>query len=228
MSISAKRVFVVFLTLSAWISLTVYADDACMGEANVREATGDAIQSFIANRQVDVLTFEGYSGSEYEDPAAMLKHAVRILDAHDPAKILVNIGATEVGIGAVYEIAKQKGFTTMGIVSTLARDQDATLSPCVDYVFFVPDSTWGGQLSATNELSPTSRAIVEASTSFVAIGGGEVAKDELLAARAAGKSVTFVPADMNHAKARAKARKKGLPEPTDFRGSAHRALLDGG
>lgn len=228
MGIPAKRVVVVFLTLSAWISSTVYADDACMAEATLREATGEAIQRFIADRQVDVLTFEGYSGSEYEDPAAMLGHALRTLDAHDPATILVNIGATEVGIGAVYEVAKQKGFTTMGIVSTLARHQDANLSPCVDYVFFVPDSTWGGQLSATNELSPTSRAIVEASTSFVAIGGGDVAKDELLAARAAGKSVTFIPADMNHAKTRAKARKKGLPDPTDFRGSAHRALFDGG
>jgi len=46
----------------------------------------------------------------------------------------------------------------------------------------------------------------------------------MLAARRAGKPVTFIPADMNHEIAREKARKKGEAEPTDFRGSAHAAL----
>jgi hypothetical protein len=51
-----------------------------------------------------------------------------------------------------------------------------------------------------------------------------VTRDEMLAARKAGKRITFVPADMNHKIAREKARSKGQPEPTDFRGSAHEAL----
>jgi hypothetical protein len=75
-------------------------------------------------------------------------------------------------------------------------------------------------------LSSTSQAIVDNSTFFVAIGGGDVARDELLAARRAGKPVTFIPADMNHAKARSKARKRNLPEPIDFRGSAHMLFID--
>jgi hypothetical protein len=115
----------------------------------------------------------------------------------------------------------------MGIVSTLAREERVALSKCVDYVCFVKDRTWGGQVPGTNHLSPTSAAIVESGTSFVAIGGGDVTRDEMLAARQAGRPVTFIPADMNHEIAREKARKRGEAEPTDFQGSAHRALAPG-
>lgn len=200
------------------------AVDTCDGPREAREATLESIQDFVQGKKMTVLTFAGYSGAEYQDPAAMLESAGRILDGQDPAKTLINIGATSVGIGAVYEIAKKKGFTTLGIVSTLARDEKVALSSCVDYVFYVPDSSWGGQVPGTDSLSPTSAAIVAVSSSFVAIGGGDVARDEMLAARRAGKPVTFIPADMNHEIAREKARKKGAPEPTDFRGSAHLAL----
>jgi len=74
-------------------------------------------------------------------------------------------------------------------------------------------------------LSPTSSAIVRNSDALVGIGGGEVARDELLAARRAGKPVTFIPADMNHKLAREKARLKGLPEPKEFGGAAAAALV---
>ena len=53
-------------------------------------------------------------------------------------------------------------------------------------------------------------------------------RDEMLAARRAGKPVTFVPADMNHTIAREKAGKRGEPAPADFRGAAHSALASGG
>jgi hypothetical protein len=221
--LSRAQVVSTVLTAGLWASIPGTAD-ACEGPREVREATLKSIQDFIQGKKMTVLTFAGYSGAEYQDPAAMLKSAALILDGQDPAKTLINIGATAVGIGAVYEIAKQKGFTTMGIVSTLARDEHVTLSSCVDYVFYVPDSTWGGQVPGADRLSPTSAAIVAVSASFVAIGGGDVARDEMLAARQAGKPVTFIPADMNHEIAREKARKKGQPEPTDFRGSAHPAL----
>jgi hypothetical protein len=203
------------------------AANACDGPREVREATLASIKVFIQTKRMAVLTFAGYSGAQYEDPAALREHASRVLDSQDPAKTLINIGATAEGIGAVYEIAKQKGFTTMGIVSTLARDERVALATCVDYVWFVKDSTWGGQVPGTSHLSPTSAAIVESGTSFVAIGGGDVTRDEMLAARQAGKPVTFIPADMNHKIAREKARKRGEAEPLDFRGSAHRALAKG-
>ena len=72
-----------------------------------------------------------------------------------------------------------------------------------------------------SELSPTSRAMVQSSDTIVAFGGGEVTRDELIAAKRMGKTVQFVAADMNHATAIEKAKKKNLPAPTGFRGAAH-------
>jgi hypothetical protein len=193
----------------------------CGAAPVVREATSKEIRAFVRAKGMKVLTFVGYSGAGYEDPAAMRAAAIQALARHDPARTLVNIGGTTSGIGEVYELAKARGFVTLGIVSTLARDGGETLSPCVDQVFFVRDASWGGRLPGSTRLAPTSAAIVANSREFVGIGGGEVARDELLGARAAGKPVHFVPADMNHRIARDKALAKGQSEPTDFRGAAH-------
>lgn len=194
---------------------------ACNAAPFAREATSKEIRAFVRAKGMDVLTFVGYSGAGYQDPAAMLGAAEQALARHDPAKTMVSIGGTASGIGAVYQLAKARGFVTLGIVSTLARDGGETLSPCVDQVFFVRDASWGGRLPGSARLAPTSAAIVANSREFVGIGGGEVARDELRAALAAGKPVQFVPADMNHQIARDKAQAKGQAEPTDFRGAAH-------
>ena len=84
----------------------------------------------------------------------------------------------------------------------------------------VKDAAWGGFMEGGNRLSPTSMAMVESSDVLIGIGGGEVARDELITAKRFGKEVRFIPADMNHQKARKKAKKKGLPEPTNFGGAA--------
>ena len=215
------------LVITCFAAGPVARGDPCDGPRVERDANLESIRAFVEGRRMAVLTFSGYSGAEYEDRAAMLTHASTVLDRHDPAKTVVSIGATAQGIGAVYELAKQKGFTTLGIVSTLARDEHVPLSPSVDHVFFIADDAWGGLEPGTDRLGPTSAAIVDLGAEFVAIGGGEVTRDEMLAARRAGKPVTFVPADMNHAIAREKARKRGEPAPTDFRGAAHGALASG-
>lgn len=207
------------------------AAQACSGTPAVQQADPATVRDLVRADGRQVLTFAGYSGAGYEDEAAMLALADRALRAHDPARVLVNAGGTAEGIGAVYALARQRGFATLGIVSTLARDEGVALSPCVDRVFFVPDSSWGGLQPAAGgqpaALSPTSQAMVAASTWLVGIGGGDVARDELLAARALGKPVQFHPADMHHATAIDKARRKGQAAPTDFRGTAHVALLPG-
>ena len=174
----------------------------------------------------EVLTFVGYSGAGYEDVAAMRAAAERVLDGCDPARTLVNIGGTSDGIGAVYALAHARGFATAGICSTLARDARHVTCPHVDHLHWVDDGLWGGIDPATGRLSPTSQAMVEASDRVVAIGGGEIARDECLAARAAGKPVQFVPADFNHHAALQKAADHGQDPPTDFRGAAHAALGD--
>ena len=197
-----------------------------LARPTIRETTPEEIRAFFTGKGMRVLTFLGYSGAEYENKARMLEQAARILDQFDPKKTIVNIGATSEGIGAVYEAAKRKGFLTTGIVSTQAKKSNATLSPCVDIVFYIRDSIWGGFLPGTEELSPTSKAMVENSDVLVAIGGGEVARDELIAAMQAGKRVQFIPADMNHHIAREKALKNAQPVPTDFRGEAADLVLE--
>ena len=76
-------------------------------------------------------------------------------------------------------------------------------------MFYVQDATWGGLVAGTKQLSPTSRAMVEVSDEIIAIGGGEVARDELQAAVGQGRKVQIFPADMNHRIAIDRAAKKG-------------------
>jgi len=218
------RTLPVLLCASVWLASAQAQPQTCQGTPPAREATSRQIHAFVKSRGQQVLTFVGYSGAGYEDPAAMRAAAEQVLAAHDPARTLVNIGGTAAGIGEVYALARARGFATLGIVSSLAREGGEALSPCVDQVFFVRDATWGGRLPGSKRLAPTSAAIVANSDAMVGIGGGEIARDELRAARAAGKRVQFVPADMNHQIARDKAHAKGQPEPTDFRGAAHAAL----
>jgi hypothetical protein len=194
---------------------------AALGQIpETKTATSEEIKAFFQGKGKAVLTFVGYSGAGYQDQAAMLARAERLLQKFDPKKTIINIGATAEGIGGVYEIARKRGFVTTGIVSTQAKEAKVTLSPFVDYVFYVEDSAWGGYLNGTSRLSPTSEAMVENSNIVVGIGGGEVARDELLAAKRSGKQVHFFPADMNHHQALETARRKGLPLPTDFHGAA--------
>lgn len=221
-----KNMSIVRLSVLMTCSLVLNSAAAgtCTGPKMVRKASIPSIRTFINSKKMTVLTFAGYSGAQYQDPNKMMRQATRILDRQDPAKTIINIGATAEGIGAVYKLAKRKGFTTMGMVSTRAQYEHVPLSHCVDYVFYIDDKTWGGTLPGTDQLSPTSAAIVECSTSYIAIGGGDIARDELLAARSARKPINFIPADMNHKIARDQARKKGQAEPTDFRGSVYHAL----
>lgn len=220
----SKALAAVALLAGAWVGPAAAAPLACKGPAHIHTGDAATIARQLKATGEKVLTFVGYSGAGYQDPDALAREASRILDRHAPARTLINIGGTAEGIGQIYALAKGKGFETLGIVSSLARQEQLPLSPCVDTVFFVPDSTWGGELPQGKGLSPTSSAIVYSSDALVGIGGGEVARDELLAARRAGKPVTFIPADMNHQLAREKARRKGQPEPTEFGGAAAAAL----
>lgn len=217
---------ITFLALSTAVMPGACAA-ACRPPRQAMDATPAQVRSHFADDGRKVLTFLGYSGAGYQDPEAMLRHADRILAQQDPKRTVVNIGATRDGIGAVYELAKRRGFATTGIVSMEAKRAGADLSPCVDQVFFVDDATWGGFLPGTQTLSPTSEAMVGASDRLVAIGGGEVARDELFAARQRGKPVTFIPADMNHVAAVRKAAHRGEPLPTQFGGAAAQAMPAG-
>lgn len=180
--------------------------------------SANEVSQQVQQLQRTVVTFAGYSGAGYQDPASMLKRAEEVLAEYNPETTIINIGATAEGIGAIYPLAKKMKFTTIGIVSTQASDTNTPISTDVDHVFYVTDASWGGKLADSDKLSPTSEAMVNNSDVFIAIGGGAVSRDEYLAAQAQGKEVIFIAADMDHKVAIEKAKRKGQPQPTDFSG----------
>ncbi len=103
----------------------------CGPPSAIREAAPEEIRTFFKGKGLQVLTFLGYSGAGYENMELMIEQATRILEQFDPEKTMVNIGATPEGIGAVYEVAKRKGFTTAGIVSTQAKAANVTRLPAL-------------------------------------------------------------------------------------------------
>jgi hypothetical protein len=79
--------------------------------------TPEAVIAFFMRKGKTVLSFYGYSGMGYEDENAMLEVAREVLSRYSAETTLVNIGATSVGIGALYPLAKSMGFETTGIVT---------------------------------------------------------------------------------------------------------------
>ena len=122
-------------------------------------ATVESIRAYFQKQDRTVVTFMGYSGADYQDKTGMLARASAVLDGLDPRKTIVNIGATIDGIGAVYALARQKGFETAGIVSSQARVSNAMLAPCAGTVFFVEDASWGGVLSGRQHCRPPPRRL---------------------------------------------------------------------
>ena len=183
--------------------------------------TAEEAIAFIRSRQKIVLTFFGYSGMGYEYEKAMLNIARLVLSENYAEKTLVNIGATSVGIGAIYPLAKSLGFETAGIVTAKTLNDPEDISEAVDHVCFMKDEQFGGTLPDSNELSPTSKAMVECSDMLVAIGGNDVSLKELLAGQAMDKPIQYFPAEMKHEWAIRHAKKKGMPIPGSFLGKVH-------
>lgn len=177
-------------------------------------------QVFLKSLGKTVITFVGYS-ADYENEAAMLATAKNVLSEYSPDTFLINIGGTSGGVGALYPLAKEFGFATTGIVSSLAAEYMDDISNSVDYVCFVLDNQWGGKLPDLNELSPTSQAMVLCSDIIIGIGGGKIARDELVFGREQGKPIRFYPAEINHKVMKRDAQKMGLPIPESFWGAAH-------
>jgi hypothetical protein len=214
----SKSFYLFFLGL-AILGSTAYSTQ--FSEVNNPKLAVNAIKA----KNKKVVTLIGFSGAEYENKEGMLKLVEALLKKFKPDQTIINIGATPDGIGAAYDLAKKMGFTTTGIVSTEAKAYKGSITAAVDHVYFVKDKTWGGMNAETKQLNPTSQAMIDSSDEVIAIGGGDVGRDEISAARNLGKNVLFVGADMNIKKAKEKAAKKNQPEPIDFRGTAELAEI---
>ena len=186
----------------------------------------DELQAFFIEQRKTVLTFFGFSGTGYENEAEMLQLVQEIISGHSPETTIVNIGGTRSGIGAAYPLAKSLGFNTTGIVSSESIDYPDEISEAVDYVCFVADQQWGGKLPDSDELSPTSEAMVSCSDILIGIGGNDISRDEMLAGKELGKPVHFYPAEVNHEWAIRHAEYLGQPKPDSFWGTAHEAFRD--
>lgn len=176
--------------------------------------------SFMKRQGKTILTFFGYS-VEYNDKEEMFKVVRETLSQYSPEKTLVNIGATARGLGEAYPLIKSLGFVTTGIVSSEALTYPESISEAVDHVCFITDKQWGGKLPNSNELSPTSKAMVGCSDILVAIGGNDISRDELLEGKAQGKPIQYFPAEMDHDAAVRRAKYLGVPMPESFMGSVH-------
>ncbi len=135
---------------------------------------------------------------------------------------MINIrcnGLVESGPGN--PLAKPMGFKPTGIVSSVPAEHMQYISKDVDHVCFVADTQWGGKLPDSNELSPTSKAMVACSDILIAIGGGDVSRDELLEGRKQEKPIFFYPAEISHKYWIERARKAGMPKPVSFWGAVH-------
>jgi len=185
------------------------------------EMDADEAVAFMKSLNKTVITFFGYSGSGYENDNAMLDVVSRILLSNSPESALVNIGATSEGLGKAYRLAKSMGFTTTGIVSNLALEYPESISEYVDHVCFIKDTQWGGKIPDSDEMSPTSKAMVQCSDLLIGIGGNAISRDELLYGRKLGKPVEFYAAEVNHEWSIRRARTRNQPDPEDFMGDAH-------
>lgn len=182
--------------------------------------TLEETMKFFKGQRKTVVTLLGYSG-DYEDKKAMLKIVENVLAENSPETSIINIGATYGGIGAAYAIAKSMGFITTGIVSSQAIQHLDDISVDVDHICFVADNQWGGKLPNSNDLSPTSQAMVECSDILVGIGGGPITRDEMIAGKEQGKLVQFYPAEINHEIWIRHTQEMNLPSPASFWGDAH-------
>ncbi|RYV02773.1 hypothetical protein SOPP22_07705 [Shewanella sp. OPT22] len=154
-----------------------------------KDASSQTVSQFLNDNtqfssKPNVVTFIGFSGKGYKDEFRLFKIGRRELKNFSPSDTIINIGATADGIGALYSLAKDKGFKTMGIVSSQAESAEGVnLSKCVDYVFYIKDSSWGGIDPKTNTLFPTSQAMIDNSDHIIQIGGGLIGQQEVQAAR---------------------------------------------
>lgn len=184
------------------------------------KASCGQVKRYFKRQGKRVVTFLGFSASGYNNFDAVQDIAKTILDRYDPAKTIINGGATEDGIGFIYRLAKTGGFSTSGIVSMEAKRTGASMSQYVDRIFYIPGQRWGGYIDGTRKLSPVSDLTVRVSDDVYLLGGGEISAIEGHAAKLLGKNVSFFPAEMDHSTAIIRAKRRNLPPPQDFKGAA--------
>lgn len=136
-----------------------------------------------------IIVVGGYSGRGYSDPDAVRQEVRRLLESlvsEHGSNLLVVSGATAVGIGLVYEVAKDLEISTLGVVSELAISEE--LSGFCDYVLFIKDPEGSWRVRSDDGDSYLVEAAREGQMAY--FGGGEVAAMEIAEAKEKGIKVS--------------------------------------
>ena len=189
------------------------------GQSATEPIFADEVITQVKALDKKVYTLFGYSALDYEEKDAVLAQIKAELEKLNPSEWVVNIGATEEGIGGAYKVAKELGFATIGIVSTQALSYSGNFSPYVDTIYIVNDPNWGGFVPGTDKLTEATKAFLGVSDSIAAYGGGENTAVTLREAKKLGLAISYTLADMNHEKAAKQSRGKAI----DFKGAAFAA-----
>lgn len=137
------------------------------------------------------IVFGGYSGLGYEKPEAVRDEVSKLLEKLKErygSRLIVVSGATSVGIGLVYEVARELELCTLGIVSGQVNPED--VSHFCDYVLLVsdPHGTW----EVKTENGDSYMVETAKNGEMIYFGGGKVADAEIVEARGKGISVTVL------------------------------------
>lgn len=157
----------------------------------------ERLDEMTKNRHV--IVFSGFSALGYKDIHHLkeslhseLEKAISKYGAH---ALCVVAGATDEGIGVVYNLAKKMGIETLGIVSEQAI---GFVSSNCDKVVYIADPT--GSWKVLDETGnsymvyvATRNDKISRTGEFIAFGGGEVTLSELNEARSIGVTYKVYP-----------------------------------
>lgn len=173
----------------------------------------------------------GYESVEALEEAFRQDLALNIEEQGGPQNVVVVGGATQVGVGHLYEIAKKMGVETLGIVSEVVLQGDDKISESCDHTIFVPDpqGTWD-VLNPTGESYTVIAALINRifgglGGELFSYGGGEVAGREVMAAERNGVPFTVYPWMRPNA-AKAEARRAAHDQKQAQRAEKNRVAFD--
>ncbi len=179
----------------------------------------DEIERKVKSLGKKVHSLFGYSALDYEDKPKLLEQIRHDLEKMDPKTTIINIGVTPEGLGVAYELAKEMGFETMGLVSSKFLERGGNYSEFVDHIYVVKDKQWGGYAAGSQKMTPTTALYVKLSDSMTAYGGGDITKITMSEFSKTGRPIRYHPFDMNHEKAVQSAKDKGRSAPKKFNSS---------
>ncbi len=137
-----------------------------------------------------VIVFGGFSGLGYENndklKGTINNRIKQDIEKYGKDNVVVVAGATSDGIGACYEVAKELGVSTYGIVSEAGKEYGSD-KHC-DKTFYVPDPKGTWQV-LNDQGSSYMVDVAKNNGALVYYGGGDVAVTEIKEAQERGISV---------------------------------------